>query len=425
MATNVTASHDAPLIHALDEDPAPDFGHGTRRLIPPEQTLERLRALLPILGITRIANVTGLDHVGIPVAMACRPLSRSLSVSQGKGLDLLAAKVSAAMESLEAYHAERVDAPMVLSSWRDLRRTVPVTDPDLLPQPVDGGFRPDLVTWWIRGYDILGHQPLWLPYELIHTDFTVPAPAGAGCFQRGSNGLASGNHLLEAISHGICEVVERDALTLWPERTPEDHQARRIDPTTVYDLTCRQLLKAYDDAAVNVALWDMTSDLGIPAFLCLISDRDRDEWRRLYPSAGSGCHPHREIALARALTEAAQTRLTFISGAREDVRHSHYRRLRDTTDVDVHWSKPRCHGRVFSAVTTHQTRTLREDVRCQLDQLRHHGAEHVVVVNLTRSEIDMPVVRVVIPGLEGLGSQPGYRPGPRLTALIGRQETRT
>ncbi len=81
---------------------------GTHRLVAPEVTLSRLARAMPVMGITRIANVTDLDIVGIPVVMVCRPNSRSLSVSQGKGLDLAAAKASGLMESIESYHAERI-----------------------------------------------------------------------------------------------------------------------------------------------------------------------------------------------------------------------------------------------------------------------------------------------------------------------------
>lgn len=89
-------------------------GHraGTDRTISPARTLERIAPLLSAMGITRVADVTGLDCIGIPVAFCCRPNSRALAVSQGKGLDLAAAKASAIMESVEGFHAERVSLPV-------------------------------------------------------------------------------------------------------------------------------------------------------------------------------------------------------------------------------------------------------------------------------------------------------------------------
>ena len=87
----------------------------------PEETLAHASTLARALGITRIANVTGLDCIGVPVAMAYRPNARSLAVSPGKGLDLVAAKTSAIMEAIEGWHAERILSPLVLASVNEVR----------------------------------------------------------------------------------------------------------------------------------------------------------------------------------------------------------------------------------------------------------------------------------------------------------------
>src|SRR5690242_16782687 len=88
------------------------FWTGTHRCQDPEQTLAAIRPLLPRFGITRLADLTGLDCLGIPVAAAHRPAAATLSVAQGKGATLTAAKVSAAMEAIETWHAEgAVPAP--------------------------------------------------------------------------------------------------------------------------------------------------------------------------------------------------------------------------------------------------------------------------------------------------------------------------
>src|SRR5215470_18488677 len=94
---------------------------GTHRIVAPAQTLEAARRFFPVMGITRIADVTGLDTIGLPVVLACRPNSRSIVVAQGKGCDVMAAKASAAMESVEAFTAERIIQPLVLGSFNDLR----------------------------------------------------------------------------------------------------------------------------------------------------------------------------------------------------------------------------------------------------------------------------------------------------------------
>jgi YcaO-like protein with predicted kinase domain len=68
------------------------FMNGAQLCDDPSATLKRVIPWMSNMGITRIANVTGLDRIGIPVVMVCRPNSRSVSVSQGKGLTLDAAR---------------------------------------------------------------------------------------------------------------------------------------------------------------------------------------------------------------------------------------------------------------------------------------------------------------------------------------------
>src|SRR4051812_24003909 len=111
------------LMHDTNHSILKTFRDGTHRLIAPEETVAWIRSFMPMMGITRIANVTGLDSIGIPVVMVCRPNSRSLAVSQGKGLGLAAAKASGLMESVELYHAEHITLPLKLGSYEELRHT--------------------------------------------------------------------------------------------------------------------------------------------------------------------------------------------------------------------------------------------------------------------------------------------------------------
>src|SRR5579884_2199210 len=105
---------------------------------------------------------------------------------------------------------------------------------------------------------------------MVHTNFTLPLPAGSGCFPLTSNGLASGNHPLEAISHGICEVIERDAERLW-EIGGADAQARsRVDVHSIDDPDCCNVIERFDRAGIACGIWDITSDIGLPGFYCLI-----------------------------------------------------------------------------------------------------------------------------------------------------------
>ena len=249
---------------------------------------------------------------------------------------------------------------------------------------------------------MLRHESVWLPYEMVHVNFTVTQFTGGGCFLASSNGLASGNHVLEAISHGICEVVERDATTLWEVAGAEDQYLTRIDLDTVEDPSCREVLEKYERAEVAVAVWETTSDIGIPSFVCAIMERTDNPWRLLYATEGAGSHPFREIALLRALTEAAQSRLTIISGSRDDTHRDEYKSVRDPTALKRQRARMEVKGAMksFQDGPTWEAETFNEDLDWQLGRLRQAGLDRVVIVDLSKTAISLPVVRVVVPGLE-------------------------
>jgi ribosomal protein S12 methylthiotransferase accessory factor len=227
--------------------------------------------------------------------------------------------------------------------------------------------------------------------------------------------------LLEAISHGICEVVERDATTLWWARRASDQGSPRLALDTVEDPICRQLLAKFEAADVDVVVWPCTSDVGIASFICVIADRHENPMRPLYTAMGTGCHPSRDIALLRALTEAAQARLTMISGARDDMSPSEYRISRH---VDVLASQRAAMTKATDRVSledvpTYEAETFDEDVTWELDRLQGAGISQVIAVDLTKPELQIPVVRIVVPGLEGPTEKAaGYTPGPRALAVL-------
>lgn len=408
------------LLPGVDDDGPKGYRAGTHRLVDPAETVEKVRRLAPTMGITRVANVTGLDTLGIPVVMVTRPNSRSLAVSQGKGLTLDAARASGLMESVEHYHAERITAPLKLASYNELAGSHRLIDVDRLPQSAASKFHGDLQLLWIEGHDLIADQPTWLPYELVHTDFTLPKPSGSGCFPQNSNGLASGNHLLEATSHGISECVERDCTALW-KLGGEPAARHRLDLATIDDPGCRWALEAYEREGFDVAVWDTTTDVGMPAFACMIMPRPDGGLAHQYANGGMGCHPRKEVALLRALTEAAQSRLTIISGSRDDNPQAKYEQFRDPDQLATyraHLERTVADGD-FADVPTFDGDSFAEDVTWELERLTAAGVDQAVVVDLTKPELDLPVVRVVVPGLENLHHAPDYTPGPR--ALAARE----
>ena len=377
------------------------YTRGTHRQIPPHETLARVAPFLTRMGITRVANITGLDTIGIPVVLACRPNSRALAVSQGKGLDLDAAKASAVMETAESYHAENIILPLRLATFHDLRADQRVIDVDRIPRPSGGAFHGDLPLLWVEGEDWIHGEKMWVPFQLVHTMYSASMRFDLSCFTCSSNGLAAGNNLLEAASHALCEVIERDADARFSRLTATEQEARRLDVKTVDDPDCQDVLARYMRAGVAVAVWDTTSDLGVAAFRCLIVDRADDPLRPVSPNIGSGCHPVRHIALLRALTEAAQSRLTVISGTRDDAFRHEYIVATETTYRDIMRRRALVEGvRDFSRTPTFEADTFEEDVAWELSQLRRTGHDRVVLIDLTLPEIGLTVVRAVVPGME-------------------------
>ncbi|KZL16539.1 YcaO-like family protein [Pseudovibrio sp. Ad26] len=396
------------------------YREGMHRTVAPSVTLERVLPHLDSFGITRVANITGLDRIGVPVFAVYRPNARSVSVSQGKGMNDLAAKVSGIMEGVEIWHAEHIKKPLRLASYSEISEEVAVINVESLPAKSSSRFHDHMPILWIAGKDLSGDDEKWVPYESVHSNFTLPLPSGSGNFQISTNGLASGNTWFEAVSHAISEVVERDCMALWALRGGPSNPNNRLDLTTVRDPDCCRIIEMLEAGGQAVGVWSVTSDIGLPTFACVMADRTLNHLGRHYYSEGSGCHVNREIALLRALTEAAQTRLTFISGARDDAHRDVYLSMREPERVNKYltWiDKPTTAPSInFGNVPTFETDSFEADVELQIDLLRAVGLREVVTVDLDGRIPSIEVVKVIIPGLEGIHDAPGYVVGRRAQA---------
>lgn len=391
---------------------------GTHRSRSPRETLADYARWMPRMGITRLANLPGLDTIGLPVYTAIRPNARSVATAQGKGYDMDTAKVSALMESIESWHAEHIAQPLRWESYLALRDAVPVADVTQLPLRTDGELYPDLPMLWIEGYDLLRQQPTWVPYETVSNNYVNP-PHCTYTFVQSSNGLASGNHLLEAVGHGLCEVIERDAITLWCAHD----ELRRVDLTTVEDPCCQQVLDLLDRAGVYAAVWDITSDTGIPTYHCTILERpDQPTGRGLGSYNGFGCHLAPAIALLRALTEAVQSRVAYIAGSRDDLFRDLYHWQQDEDRLQALWDEI-AYPDALTSLAVHPslaTESFEEDIAVLLAALHQIDIESAVVVDLTKPELGIPVVKVVVPGLEGL-TDLECRSGQRVARMLKEQ----
>lgn len=361
----------------------------THRAVPPEETLLAAEAKLPAAGITRVADITNLDRVGIPVFSSIRPMADrgAISVYNGKGATATEARVSAMMEGLERYSAEVRDRSLEIESFTRLNGAL---DPRELILPA--GADPDAMIPWVLGHDIMNDEEILVPANAVFH----PLPQEyRRLFRTNTSGLASGNRIEEAVFHGLSEVIERDAWAI-VEAT------RQMGPLIrdVEDGIARGLLDKFAAAEVDVYLRDITSDIGVATCAAASDDvRLRDP---TLLNTGMGTHTSSSVAVLRALTEVAQSRLTQIHGAREDTVHADFRKqlgYERTRRLNKHWFEG-SESRSFSEVPNFESDDFLKDIEHMCKKLEGAGLDRVIVVDLTRTEIGIPVVRVIVPGLE-------------------------
>ncbi|MBA9006312.1 YcaO-like family protein [Thermomonospora cellulosilytica] len=362
---------------------------GTHRVRPAEETWEWIRPILPRCGITRVADVTWLDEIGIPVFQAVRPNARTLSVSQGKGATAMLARVSAAMEAVELWHAEHPRVPVTTATVEEIEGELgyPLDALPLAPRHFVG---PDCRFGWYPAARIDGAGTSYLPSSLLHLDSCVTGRWTPAAFRATSNGLASGNVLDEALLHGLYEVVERDAAA----RARRHGTGRPLDLSTVHDPTARMLLERLTSAGIHVTARFLPSPFGIPTFDAVITSSMFP-----VPFGGVGTHLDAGIALCRALTEAAQSRATAIAGTRDDLGQTPYR--------EAHFSlvnrspSPPLPGRDavdFASVVSAPLPDVRQEVVHVARRIESVMGHPPLYVDLTRPELGIPVAHVVCPG---------------------------
>ncbi|MCP9211176.1 YcaO-like family protein [Streptomyces cucumeris] len=371
----------------------------TARRLSAENVLKAYTGLSARAGITRIANITGLDSVGLPVFLAIRPTAKSLTVSIGKSPDPVVARASALMESLETWHAENLSLPTRTLPWLPGDR-IRAIDPRLLPAPLyDVPSCDDAPpAAWVEGEELFTGDRTWVPEPVVSMDFTkncetVPVA-------RNSNGLASGATEDQAVTHALCEVIERDAEWRW--RT-SDHSGR-VDLRSIAHPAWPALFAMLDRAGLEVAVWDVTSPVGIPCFGAVVLPSDDSAlWRPTGVHDGFACHPDPWRALESAVCEAVQKRLTYIAGSRDDLSREDFIRAADpelveTVRRELAAEPSEVDFDVIPSLTAGSFAGEREMVS---EHLRAAGYEQAVKVDLTVEEYGAPVVKVIVPGMYG------------------------
>lgn len=382
------------------------YNNETQRAVPLGETLARIEKKVPAAGITRVADITNLDRIGIPVFSCIRPTAESgaITVYNGKGATVEESRISAIMEGIERYSSEMHDRRPELLPYQEMQmRGANVLDPRDLILPE--GAETDRLIAWTEGYDIVNNEPVFVP---SHAVFHPLPPNYRGLFRTNTNGLASGNTFEEAVFHALMEVIERDAWSLV-------EACRDTGPCVaeIADGTLAPMQKKFSDAGVDVKVRDITSDIGIPTMAAVSDDVKLKDPMLL--TIGIGTHTSARIAVMRALTEVAQSRLTQIHGAREDTTIAEMRKRMGydrAKRINGYWYRE--NGTVpYRDLPSFDSDDFATDIRFVIDALKKQGLDRVIVVDLTREEIGIPVVRVIVPGLEVYAMDP-ERKGERV-----------
>lgn len=290
---------------------------------------QSFRTILPICRqarITRVADLTGLDRVGFPVVQAIRPAALSEVTSLGRGLTMAEAAVGAIMESLERFFAESIPAERVFLATADELGLAQGLFENLLGPGVGANWRKREIHW-ITGIDIATGAVQPVPFELVHTCYTEPSPAGDGLFTRTTTGLACHTSAYGAFLHGLFECIERDAIA----RAFATHaflDRMRIAPSGLGDRVDR-ISSVAGACGVSFGLWLAPSPTGVPVVWCQSIEMAPGEPILALPTEGYAAGPNVATAAASAMLEALAARAGAISGARDDQTRGHYRRSMD------------------------------------------------------------------------------------------------
>jgi ribosomal protein S12 methylthiotransferase accessory factor len=411
-------------------------GGNGQRVLPPEKVLEQYGHLVdPVTGVVpELRRDPGCPEFlhsyisGRNRAMAQRSVASLRmgvrSRSGGKGATELEARVGALCEGIERYCGTRDgDEPTVQDSYRglgdqavhpgacqlfherqfaDRARWNAICAPfHHVPEPFDE----HAVTEWTPLRSLLGGEQKLLPTGLLYYN---PDPGRVPTFVLAdSNGNASGSCLEDAILQGFFELVERDAVALWwYNRTRQPAVA--LD--SFDDPWVAGLPAAY--ARLNRQVWvlDVTSDLGVPVMVALSRRTDKPAEDIML---GFGAHFDPRIALRRALTELGQM-MAPLAGVRADgtgygVKHPHLMSWwTGATIANQPYLVPYSSETPRTAFSYGYTPTRNLDLPRMCATARRAGLD-ILILDQTRPDIKMPVVKVIIPGLRHFW--PRFAPG--------------
>jgi thioglycine synthase len=413
-----------------------------------KSTRETLTHIIPIskkIGVTRVSDITQMDRLYISNYSAILPGTEdSIWVYSGKGITNSGAKASALMEAIERYSSLSTTYArnFIQGSYLELSKSYNnVLHPDEVVEPVNKKYNDkDSIIDFLTGFDLLNNEMVLVPAEIALYRHFPKRPASRAFSHSHTNGLASGNVVEEAVCHALCEVVERDAVSIADlcassipynilqniinslEKEKSERHSLNICPEDKFvdnpnifpdvDISefteefepLRRLINKFNDAHIPLMIKDITQkDICLPTFVASSIEWISHDYG--YFAKGYGTHPDARIALIRAITEASQTRAINIQGARDDLKKIRYNgndeiykrkwQFMPSKSMNNHEYVTK-----FSDIETHTNKDILDDINLILNNLRNAGLKKAIIVDLTNPDIGIPVVRSIVPGLE-------------------------
>jgi oxazoline/thiazoline synthase len=365
--------------------------------------LERIEADLPLNTNWRAAH-----NFSAPAETVDQLRAGLSGGSFGKGSTAEQGEASALMEAIERYSGiyqgdeirikrRFTDFPsgdailpndVLLFSDAQYRQQAAPTEPDEMPTP-DHFDRSALIEW-SPVWSLRDERFKYLPTGLLY--FFYNDGSGTDHFHADSNGCAAGNTLEEAIVQGFLELVERDSYAIWWYNRV---QRPEVDLGQFEDSYVRDLKNQLAETGRRLWMLDITTDLGIPSFVAMSHSTDGDGD---FVEYGSGSHFDARIAVLRSLTEVNQFLSIGLVGGRDagstDSDGSGPFRLRDHPYLIPNGNS----GIGPDLGATFAGLDKREQVMACVELAKRQGLDFLVL-DQTRPDIEVPVVRVIVPGL--------------------------
>ena len=390
------------------------------RAVPPEETLRNILPKLGIAGLGEPEDITSKDDIGIPVFSVDRQQT-ALGVPKyynGKGVTREQAEASAVMESIERCSAERRETDeVVYGTYEQACEVMATVDPRDLILPlwaIDRLQGAEIA--WTEGWDMFHGEPVWVPACAVYYPY-VP-DTDLQLFKFHTNGIAAGNTMEEAVLHATFELIERDAWSIADYRNTVVPDVE-VDPGSVPGA----LIKKFADRGVEIHLKDLTCDTGVATIGAAADDTVTKDPEML--TIGVGTHLNPEIAAVRAITEVAQSRATHKDGKKINARLQRatremgYDRIKE---VNRMWYARSERTVGLSDMRDESTDDVLDDIEVVFGKLVDAGFDRVVAADLTRPELGVPAVRMIIPGME-VWTMDEERSGARLKGMWRRRSS--